>query len=252
MEYSRAELMQRITLFSQQGQKGRELNLSLNSEYDCVIAKELATQLGLGCRDSDSTNKVVLSIIKETKTIKPITAEQPTTEDKEPSTSTTTSKFAQLDMGDDSSVSSVEESKPANTPNNLLRELALEREKRQSQQPKAPSPEEDKPSVPSKKKKTKNKKGNNEKGKAKKEDEDDQLDDLTFLDAQIDKVQNSHGRKIEAKGKGYRSIVNGVLLSTPQGQTAAPKKNKAASCSLQDKLKAKAQDRTAKKKKKKK
>ena len=254
MEYSRAELMQRITLFSQQGKQGQALNLSLNSEYDCVIAKELAAQLGLGCCDNDGTNKLVLSIIKETKAVKPSTAVQPATKDKEPAvtSSITTSKFAQLDMDDDSSVSSVEESKSANTPNNLLRELALEREKRQSQQPKAPPPPEDKPSIPSSKKKKSKKKGNNKKAKAKKEDKDDQfddLDDLAFLDAQIDKVQNSHGRKIEAKGKGYRSIVNGVLLSTPQGQTA-PKKNKAASCSLQDKLKAKAKDRTAKKKKK--
>ena len=252
-EYSRAELMQRITLFSQQGKQGHELNLSLNSEYDCVIAKELGTQLGLGCHDSGGTNKMVLSIIKETKTVKPITDVQPTTEDKEPDVTSTTSKFAQL-VEDDSSVSSVEESKPANTPNNLLRELALERETRQSQQPKAPPPpSEAKPSIPPSKKKKSKKKGNNKKAKAKKEeDKDDQLDDLddlAFLDAQIDKVQNSHGRKIEAKGKGYRSIVNGVLLSTPQGQTA-PKKNKAASSALQNKLKAKAQDRTAKKKKK--
>ena len=36
----------------------------------------------------------------------------------------------------------------------------------------------------------------------------DDLDDMAFLDAQIEKVQTSHGRKVEAKGKGYRSIVS--------------------------------------------
>jgi hypothetical protein len=78
-------------------------------------------------------------------------------------------------------------------------------------------------------------------------DELDDLDDMAFLDAQIEEVQNSHGRTIDAKGKGYRSVVNGVLLSTPLPRTE-PKRNNASSSALHAKLKSKEEQRKVKKK----
>mmetsp|Transcript_21756 Transcript_21756/g.52607 ORF Transcript_21756/g.52607 Transcript_21756/m.52607 type:complete len:146 (-) Transcript_21756:70-507(-) len=75
----------------------------------------------------------------------------------------------------------------------------------------------------------------------------DDLEDMAFLDAQIESVQTSHGRKVEGKGKGYRSIVNGILLSNPSPREE-PKRNHIASSALQSKLKSKAQGRKVKKK----
>jgi len=61
------------------------------------------------------------------------------------------------------------------------------------------------------------------------------LDDMAFLDSQIEKVQNSHGRTIEAPGSTYRTILNGVLLTKPK--PAEKKKNTNASMALKQRLK---------------
>ena len=76
----------------------------------------------------------------------------------------------------------------------------------------------------------------------------DDIDDMTFLDTQIEQVQNSHGRKVEGKGS-YRTIVNGILISKPTPNklmTPDPKKKYA----LNAKLKQAAEDRKGKGKKK--
>ncbi len=100
--------------------------------------------------------------------------------------------------------------------NSMLATLARERQARaQAQQQQQ---------MESKKaqKKKKSKKGGKKLGGAKPKDpeatttEHDDLDDLAFLDAQIEKVQNSHGRKIEGSGKDYKTIVNGILLARPK------------------------------------
>jgi len=221
------------------------LSLSPSTDYDAVLARELANQLGLGCRGGVCTNQLVLSVLKEKN--KPDLGIQPT----EGIHATNTSKFAQLDIDDESSVSSNDEEKKE-APNNLLQELALEREKRQNEQLKVQSA---KPPQSKKKKKKKAKGkaqklgGTTQSQKEESNDKLDDLDDMAFLDAQINKVQSSHGRKIEAKGKGYRSIVNGILLSTPS-QKEEPKRNSAASSNLQAKIKSKTQGRKVKKKSK--
>mmetsp|Transcript_20073 Transcript_20073/g.43547 ORF Transcript_20073/g.43547 Transcript_20073/m.43547 type:complete len:1062 (+) Transcript_20073:135-3320(+) len=240
IESNRIALLDRIKSFSESGKKGEELNLSPSSEYDCVVASELAKQLGLGCRDGEGTTKLVLRVLKETK---PKSSAPPTEEPH----ATNTTKFAQLDVDDESSESSNDEDKN-DTPNNLLRELALQREKRQSEQQKAPAA---KPStLKKKKKKGKGKLGGTKQPQKKEKNDDklDGLDDMDFLDAQIEQVQTSHGRKVEAKGKGYRSIVNGILLSKPSSREEPTRNNGAASSTLQAKLNAKAQDRKVKKK----
>jgi len=236
-ESTRRASMESIKSFSESGKKGVELNLSPSTDYDSVLARELANQLGLGCRDGEGTNTLVLSVLKETK---PDLSAPPTEEIQ----ATNTSKFAQLDVDDESS----DEDKK-DPPNNLLRELALERQKRQNEQPKLQAA---KPSTSKKKKKKGKGKvqklGGTKPQKEESSDKLDDLDDMAFLDAQIDKVQTSHGRKIEAKGKGYRSIVNGILLSSQPSQREEPKRTSAASSSLQAQIKSKTQDRKVKKK----
>mmetsp|Transcript_20149 Transcript_20149/g.30229 ORF Transcript_20149/g.30229 Transcript_20149/m.30229 type:complete len:316 (-) Transcript_20149:2257-3204(-) len=107
-----------------------------------------------------------------------------------------------------------------------------------------------------KKTKKKSKKGGKKLGGAKSKDkgepkieEDDDLDDLAFLDAQIEQVQNSHGRKVEGTGKGYKSIVNGILLAKPKPQEK--KRDTRAVSALTAKLKEAQTSRKPKSKKKK-
>ena len=133
--------------------------------------------------------------------------------------------------------------------NSVLSDLAKERAQRERQRQRQQQQE----STAAKKKKPK-KKGRRL-GVAKKvepkqqEDESlDDLDDMAFLDAQINKVQTSHGRQIDARGSNYRTIMNGVLLAKP---TPAEKtKDARASSALQEKLKQAQDGRKAKTKKK--
>jgi ATP-dependent RNA/DNA helicase IGHMBP2 len=87
------------------------------------------------------------------------------------------------------------------------------------------------------------------KSKAKEDTSDDNLDDLAFLDAQIEKVQTSHGRKIEASGSAYKSIVNGILIAKPKPKEK--KRNTNAVNALNSKMKQAQQSRRAKPKQKK-
>ena len=105
------------------------------------------------------------------------------------------------------------------------------------------------------KKKTKSKKGKklggarpDSKAKSKQDDGMEGLDDLAFLDAQIEKVQTSHGRKIDAGGSNYKTIVNGILLMKPKPQDK--KRDERAANALSSKLKQAQQSRAAKTKKK--
>jgi ATP-dependent RNA/DNA helicase IGHMBP2 len=75
-------------------------------------------------------------------------------------------------------------------------------------------------------------------------------DDMAFLDAQINKVQNSHGRKVIGKGSSYRTIVNGILLAKPK--PVEKKSDPRAASALQAKLKQAENNRKAKTKPKKK
>ena len=52
------------------------------------------------------------------------------------------------------------------------------------------------------------------------EDSIDDLDEMAFLEAQIKKSQNAHGRRVVGSGKGHRTIVNGVSNSLPESKSA--------------------------------
>jgi hypothetical protein len=59
-------------------------------------------------------------------------------------------------------------------------------------------------------------KGKKSTKKAVKDEETHDFDDMAYLDSQIDKVMNSHGRTIDGKGKNFRTIINGNLLPKPK------------------------------------
>lgn len=73
------------------------------------------------------------------------------------------------------------------------------------------------------------------------------LDDMAYLDAQIEQVQTSHGRKVEGSGNNYRTMINGVLLGKPKRDEKP--KNSQVSAALQAKLKQAQDGRKAKTKK---
>ena len=141
--------------------------------------------------------------------------------------------------------------------NSVLGNLAQERARRELEKHKAtathavaqPNPTKSLPKQLGPKKKGKKVGGAKKPKSSEKDDAMDDLDDMAFLDAQINKVQNSHGRKVDGKGS-YKSIVNGILLAKPQER--APPKNTRASASLKTKIKEAQDGRKTQPKKKKK
>lgn len=78
----------------------------------------------------------------------------------------------------------------------------------------------------------------------------DDDDDMAFLDAQIDAVQNSHGRNVIGSGKEYRSIINGVLIAKPIPKPSVNANKGVKSSALNAKLKAAQESRKIQTKKK--
>jgi ATP-dependent RNA/DNA helicase IGHMBP2 len=143
--------------------------------------------------------------------------------------------------------------------NQTLKALANERMRRQEEQAKqqlasvAATQATKKKKAPSKKKGGKTGGGSNKaQGKIAKakmgDSEEDALDDMAFLDQQVAKVQSSHGKKIDATGAKYRSIVNGILLQKPK-KIEATKRDDVASSALKQRLKQAEEGRQSKSKK---
>jgi ATP-dependent RNA/DNA helicase IGHMBP2 len=81
----------------------------------------------------------------------------------------------------------------------------------------------------------------------------DTLDDMAFLDAQINVAQNAHGRTVVGKGKNYRTVVNGILNTKPiEAASSSSSKNPKASAALRNKLQQAQEGRKVKPTKKKK
>ena len=78
----------------------------------------------------------------------------------------------------------------------------------------------------------------------------DDDDDMAFLDAQIDAVQNSHGRNVIGSGKAYRSIINGVLIAKPVSKQPVPTSKNIKTSALNAKIKAAQESRKTQAKKK--
>ena len=142
-----------------------------------------------------------------------------------------------------------------NNINWLLGELSKERMQRQSAPQKQRAAEFQPSSGPTKKKISRLSNGTKLGGQVRphspvphSDKEDNDLDDMEFLEEQIAKVQCSHGRQIIGTGSSYRSIVNGLLLSKPA--TPEKKKDTRSSTALKEKLRKAGESRKGKGKKK--
>lgn len=262
---ARQGLMDKIAEFSKRATPGEEMVLSTSlTSYDRRLVHEFADQIGLSHRSEGvegHDRRIILKL--ENKSLDPLVVaptgyteeviqdalSNETKDDNPLSTPLAAIPFGALAIDD--SDSDEEETTATKTDaslsvgdvttNSLLASIAQEREERQKAAVAL---------VPATKKHTKKKKikgqklGGVKKPETKQEDYLDDLDEMAFLDAQIDKSQNAHGRKVVGTGKGYRTIVNGILNARPEAR-AAPTNTRAAA-SLQSKLKEAQNGRRAK------
>lgn len=284
-ESKRKALMDRIAAFVQNGAKGEEMVLSSDlSSFDRKLVHEFAEQSGLGHRSEGRERidrKIILWIEKESPAkilarqqeatasndteTKDAAQDENSIEDKSGSPKFVTN-FSALALDDDDSESeksidnskqdvgelkSEESSTNVTAGNSLLAQLAEERAERQRQRQLKPTSGIGSVNTSSRKKKKKSKGqklgGAKKEIQPQKEDNLDDLDDMAFLDAQIEKAQNAHGRKVVGKGKNYRTVVNGILNSKPEPRSKPA--NSRTSAALRAKL---SQAENARKKKKKK
>ena len=276
-EAKRKELLDVIARFVETGEQGKEMVLSTQlTSFDRRIVHEFAEQFGLGHRsvgDGDQ-RRIILTIEKAVAVaiappvepgndmVKEQTEVEETPKEPMPAASTAFSALALNDSdsdSDDDGTNAAEEtggtkSNQTEPPvNNLLASLAKERELRTMQQQRAETTQ----AAPGKnakknKKKKAQKLGGKKTAQMKPDTNDgmDDLDDLAFLDKQIEKVQTSHGRKVTGTGTGYRTVINGILIGKPAPREK--EKNTRASSALQSKLKQAQSDRKTKAKPKKK
>ena len=276
-EQRRKKLMNKISSFSETAGSGEKMVVGTNmSKFDELVACELAQQLGLehSCEGSEGINRKLILQKRDNAKDRNRDVEKDGSDDSDDVVAAKqTSAFAALNMDDDDSDSEKShdglEKKKNPSPsskNSLLADLARERMEREKQKqvdqqspavisaPKAPASKSSKAKKKKKKKKGGGKGGGGgasaAAGKSEKTEDEDIDDDLAFLDAQIEQVQTSHGRKVEGSGKAYKSIINGVLLAKPEPR--APKKDIRAQNALKEKLKKAGDDRKAKGKDKKK
>jgi hypothetical protein len=285
----RNALLERIRTFHNTGKAGDILSLSKDlSKGDRHAVHELAEELGLvhissGTEGIDRRMTVSIPLLESNASIplpeRNITGDIPSaehseqhnidttpvavddvdeTDGHEPTKSTTPPAFHVL-QGDNDDESASEDEKPTTpveapitmNPLGLLAKEREQREKDRKAQQNAGTVTGNKTS-----KKTKNgKKVGSSITLKQRDNKDDNADeniedDMAFLDAQINKVQNSHGRTVIGKGSNYRTIVNGILLAKPT--PVEKKSNPRAASALQAKLKQAENNRKAKPKPKKK
>ena len=268
-EERRKGLLDSIAIFAESGPSGEAMQLSPElSRFDRRVVHEFATQLGLDhlSEGVEGVDRRIILTKKKAVAIshneEPIVSESERIieEDIQDDKDTRPPVFAVLNVeSDDSSESEgdtarEEAGSPDKSPamNKVLGDLAKERHQRQQQAEKAVGLA----NAVAGGGKTKDKKTKRRDAKTKPmneastmDDAHEEMDDMAFLDAQIEKMQTSHGRKVEGKG-GYRTIVNGILIAKPL--TRAEKKNTQASSALAAKLKQAQDNRKVKKSGKKK
>ena len=272
-EQSRKKLMDKIHSFAETAGGGEKMVAGTNmSKFDELVACELAQQLGLKHQyeGSEGISRKLILHKDGAKARNNRGGEKDNSgvdsDDAEIGTEKRASAFLALGMYCDDSDSGKSDdgkekkSSPSTSSKNFfLADLARERMEREKQKQQEQQSSANAPKAPaskkSKKKKKKKRDGGkgggggssaavDETGKAEATQDNEIDDDLAFLDAQIERVQNSHGRKVEASGKVYKSIINGVLLAKPEPR--APKKDIRAQNALKEKLKKAGDDRKAK------
>jgi ATP-dependent RNA/DNA helicase IGHMBP2 len=258
----RKALMDTINSFAETGSSGEEMILSTElSGFDRRLVHEFAEHVGLGHRSEgiDGVDRrIILTIEKKQVFANVAVAEKQLEEDafEPPAAAPVVSLFSALSIDDSDSDPSdleAEATKPANDSpaNPSFAELAKERAERQNNVvPSKPTTSITSGKKNNKTKKSKQQKLGGKKKEAKPEEKLDDLDDMAFLDAQIDTAQNAHGRKVGGSGKGYRTIVNGILNASPDPRPTPT--NTRAAASLQSKLQGAQNARRSKNKKNKK
>jgi ATP-dependent RNA/DNA helicase IGHMBP2 len=255
----RKALLDRISKFAESGKAGEEMKLSPSlTSYDRMMVHEFATQLGLGhaSQGVDGMDRhIVLHIQRQVVEPKAGLAKEVVKEDVDKTKLALS--FAALgdeSSDDDADVAEEHNTAPVSedvlppaplTPNQLLADLAKERQQRL----KSLSLKSTASAKSIKTSKSGKKLGGTAVALPPLKHLSDNLDDMAFLDSQIEQVQTSHGRKVEGKGS-YRTIINGMLISKPnpvEGSTSDPRKKSA----LNAKLKQAAEERRSKGKKKK-
>ena len=269
-------LLDKISKFAENGSLGEEMVLSKDlSRNERRLVHERGTELGIehGSEGVDGVDRhIVLKIPGASTAVSTNGASEEANEDEEvddemqekaddeedddsdDGPSNRPSTFAALEDDEDEDAREesgddavVPEAQP--TMNQMLAGLALERRQRQHSATSSVRQQPSQPTAGSGGKKKKKKKGGQKLGGTAnnpaqpKDDVPDDVDDMAFLDSQIDKVQNSHGRKVEGTG-GFKTILNGILIAKPQPQTT--KKDPRKSTALNDKLKKSQEDRKAK------
>jgi ATP-dependent RNA/DNA helicase IGHMBP2 len=268
-------LLHQITEFAREGSPGKTKNMGSGlSKNDRRLVHERATELGIEHRSEGVEGvdrHVILEIpggtslvcdafleeLEQNANEVVLDVQDEECDNDEVETLGKQSAFQELVGDDDEDDDADEQVKPTTTHddspgmNNLLASLALERQQRQRDA--NPSINDlmgqQAPSRNGKKKKKGGQKLGGLRAPVKPADNwSHDLDDMAFLDSQIEQVQQSHGRKVEGAG-AYRTIINGILISKPAPQII--KKDNKKSAALNAKLQAAQEDRKAKTKKKK-
>ena len=236
----------------------RDLQLEMEEKFDHVVATilkmdkrsrldenvEICEIMSAGCNIASDDQNVITKKNNNTSNISPETKELDGDKHVEDQ------KLEKVDEAAKSEISVNDPiAEPVSNMNSLLASLAKERAARQ-QNAATPKVVQKTKNKPKKKKSGKKLGGTQLKSKPQNDDTLDDLDDMAFLDAQIEKVQTSHGRKINASGSNYKTIVNGILISKPKPKDDK-KKNTRASKVLNEKLKSAQQSRRGGKAKKK-
>jgi hypothetical protein len=254
----RKATLDKITAFAEEGKNGDEMRLSSDlSRFDRRVVREFATQLGLDhhSEGTDGVDRKIILKIKEEVAVNQNKDDLAIGDANEKDVASTVasrpSAFSVLhiESDDDSSESSnastkeqQAEVKPLSASiNAILGDLTKQRQQRHLQQSKQTRQSKTVKAGGGKKKKTKKKgqkpgcstSNNKNENTATVDDIPDDLDDMAFLDSQIEKVQSSHGRKVDGKGE-YRTIVNGILISKPAPRER--EKNQQASSALRAKM----------------
>lgn len=268
-------LLHQVTEFARKGSPGEMTNMGSGlSQNDRRLVHERATELGIEHRSEgvEGVNRhVILKIPGGASAASVASPEEPEQNadevvpggqddgcsDDEIDTIMKPSAFQVLRCKDDNDGDEDDDTEEPVTPttsrdgspamSNLLASLALERQQRlQSAKPSINDPMDQE----AKREKAREKKKGGQKlggstASAKPVDIDwnGDLNDMAFLDSQIAKVQNSHGRKVEGAG-AYRTIINGILISKPALQ--AIKKDAKKSAVLNAKIRTAQDERKAK------
>lgn len=254
----RKALLDRISKFAESGKAGEEMKLSPSlTSHERMLVHEFATQLGLGhaSQGIDGIDRHIVLRIQRQVVVPMTTLVREVVKVEADETKSALSFAAFGDESSDEDGDVLEEHSTAPfpvpedalppaplAPNHLLADLAKERQARlQSLSLKS--------TTSIKISKSGKRLGGTAIALPPLKHVSDDLDDMAFLDSQIEQVQTSHGRKVEGKGS-YRTIINGMLISKPNpvvGSTSDPRKKSA----LNAKLKQAAEQRKSKGKKKK-